>query len=88
MENKLATRVNLSRRGVLVESLMCCLCGKEEESCSNLFFDCSFTWRVWSLCFRWLGVLFLFHIGLKSNFDGRFYPQSRLLLFGIQFGLG
>jgi len=32
MENKLATRVNLSRRGVLVESSMCCLCGKEEES--------------------------------------------------------
>jgi len=52
LENKLATRVDLSRRGVLVESLMCCLCGKEEESCGHLFFGCNFAWRVWSLCFR------------------------------------
>jgi len=44
MENKLATRVNLNRRGVLVESSMCCLCEKEEESCRNLFLDCSFAW--------------------------------------------
>jgi len=49
LENKLATRVNLSRRGVLIESLRCCLCGKEEESCRHLFFGCSFAWRVWCL---------------------------------------
>jgi len=32
LQNKIATRVNLERRGVLVESSLCCLCGKEEES--------------------------------------------------------
>jgi len=42
MKNKIATRVNLERRGVLVESSSCCLCGKEEESYRHLFFDCSF----------------------------------------------
>ena len=42
--NKLATKVNLSRRGVQIESLRCVLCGKEEESCSHLFFGCSFAW--------------------------------------------
>jgi len=69
LENKLATRVNLSRRGVQIESLRCVLCGKEEESCSHLFFGCSFAWRVWSLCYRWLGVLFVSHIEPRSNFD-------------------
>jgi len=68
LENKLATRVNLSRRGVQLESLRCVLCGKEEESCSHLFFVCSFAWRVWCLCYRWLGVLFTSHIELRFNF--------------------
>ena len=49
LENKLATRVNLSRRGVQLESLWCVFCRKEEESGSHLFFGCSFAWRVWCL---------------------------------------
>ena len=69
MENKLATRVNLSRRGVQLESLRCVLCGKEEESSSHLFFGCSFAWRVWCLCFKWLGILFVAHIEPRCNFD-------------------
>jgi len=69
LENKLATRVNLLRRGVLVENSACCLCGEEEESCRHLFFDCRFAWRVWCLCFKWLGVSFVYHIDPKSNFD-------------------
>ena len=52
LENKLATRGNLKRRGMSVESSMRCLCGNEEESCKHLFFDCSFARRVWSLCFK------------------------------------
>ncbi|XP_068467092.1 uncharacterized protein [Phaseolus vulgaris] len=40
--NKIATRAYLERRGVLVESSMCCLCGKEEGSYRHLFFECSF----------------------------------------------
>jgi len=67
--NKLATRVNLLRRGVLVESFACCLCGEKVESCRHLFLDCRFVWRVWCLCFKWLGISFVYHIDPKSNFD-------------------
>ena len=69
LENKLATRVNLSIRGVQIERSRSVLCGKEEESCSHLFFGCSFAWRVWCLCYRWLGVLFVSHIEPRFNFD-------------------
>ena len=68
LENKIATRVNLERQGVIVENVLCCLCGKEEESHHHLFLDCSFAWCIWCLCFKWLGVSFVFHIDPKSNF--------------------
>jgi len=68
MKNKIATRVNLERRGVLLKSILCCLCGKEEESYRHLFFDCIFGWRVWCFCFKWLRVSFVSHNDPKSNF--------------------
>jgi len=69
LENKLATRVNLSRRWVLVDSSLCGLCGLVEESCCHLFFDCSFARRVWGLCHRWVGALVASQIQPKCNFD-------------------
>ncbi|XP_068477366.1 uncharacterized protein [Phaseolus vulgaris] len=41
VENRIASKVNLVRRGVAVENSLCCLCGEEEEeeSC-HLFFVC------------------------------------------------
>jgi len=54
LENKLATRLNLEKRGIAVESPLCSLCRVEEESNSHLFFECSFVWLVWSRCFAWL----------------------------------
>ncbi|XP_068497985.1 uncharacterized protein [Phaseolus vulgaris] len=68
LENKIATRANLERRGVLVGSPLCCLCGKEEESYRHLFFDCRFAWWVWCLCLEWLGVAFVSHIDPVLNF--------------------
>ena len=72
--------VNLERRGVLVESSLCCLCGKEEESHHHLFFACSFAWRVWCFCFKWLGVSFVSHIDPASNF-----VQFKLSMFSDSF---
>jgi len=46
LENKIATTVNLVRRGIIVDNMLCCLCGKEEESHRHLFFDCRFAWLV------------------------------------------
>jgi len=69
LENKLATKVNLERRGMVIENSMCCLCGKEVESYCHLFFDCSFTWHIWCLCFKWLGVSFVSHFDPTTNFD-------------------
>ena len=54
--NKIATKVNLERQGVQVESNLFCLCRVSEESTSYLFFGCKVAWLVWNLCYARLGV--------------------------------
>jgi len=56
IENKIAFKVNLKRRGIGVESNLCYLCRVSEESTNHLFFGCKFAWLVWNLCYDWLGV--------------------------------
>jgi len=67
LDNKLATRVNLERRGVSVENSLCCLCGKEDESYRHLFFNCCFAWRVWCLCFKCLEFRLCFTLILSQT---------------------
>ena len=68
IKNKVATRVNLERRGVVIENPLYCLCGMVEESSSHLFSVCDFAWRVWCLCFKWLCVSFVIHKDPLANF--------------------
>jgi len=56
IENKIATKVNLERREVHVESNLCCLHRVSEESTSHLFFGCIVVWLAWNLCYTWLEV--------------------------------
>jgi len=56
LENKIATKVNLARRGVMTDVLVCCFCRLKEESTSNLLFDCRIAWLTWVQCSVWLGV--------------------------------
>ena len=65
----LATRVNLEKRGIAVESPFCSLCRVEVESNNHLFCECRFAWLVWSGCFAWLGVQFVSHNDPLLNFS-------------------
>ena len=38
------------------------------RSMSHLFAVCDFAWRVWCLCFEWLGVSFVIHLDPMQNF--------------------
>ena len=73
LENKLATKANLVRRGITVVSSICSLCGVEEETSSHLFFECKFAWLLWNHCCVWLGVQGVFHNVSLLN-----YSQFRL----------
>ena len=56
IENKVASKVNLERQGIGVESNLCCFYKVSEESTNHLFFGCRVAWLIWNLCYDWLGV--------------------------------
>ena len=68
LENKIATKVNLEKRGIVLDSPLCSFCRVEEKSCRHLFFECRFAWLVWSHCFEWIGVQFVSHNVPLLNF--------------------
>jgi len=69
IENKVATKVNLERRGIGVESNFCCLCKVSEESTNNLFFECKVVWLIWNLCYDWLKVSLVDLLIFGSHFE-------------------
>ena len=40
LEDKTTSKANLVRRGVCITTIMCCLCGEEEETTAHLFCTC------------------------------------------------
>jgi len=67
--DKIPTRVNLIKRGVLVNSPLCALCNMLEESYQHLFLDYVFAQRVWSRCYRWIGILGAQNRGIKNHME-------------------
>jgi len=66
---RLSTYENLTRRGMVVNSTLCVLCKAAEESNHHLFLTCIFAQKVWSLCLRWIGILFVQHKDLMNHFE-------------------
>jgi len=68
LKDMLPTRANLERRGLILESNRCAMCGEDEESGSHVFFECRVAWRVWCLCSEWVGEPTVVHREGKSHF--------------------
>jgi len=66
--NSITTKNNLLRRGVLLVSSLCGLCGEEEKIVCHLFFKCKVAWRVWGLYLSWLGCFSVNHFDAKVHF--------------------
>jgi len=67
--DRIPTRECLSRRGVTMNSTLCALCQTKNESCQHLFLECRYAMSVWSMCYRWMGILFVQHSDLKTHFE-------------------
>nr|GEU60022.1 RNA-directed DNA polymerase, eukaryota [Tanacetum cinerariifolium] len=54
--DKLPSRLNLSLRGIDIPSITCPICCLNVESCSYLFFSCSFARLIWRKVARWWDI--------------------------------
>jgi len=73
--DRLPTRINLSRRGVGVNTSLCALCQKWPESAQHLFLECEFAIQVWNWCFRWIGIMSVQQKILKDHFESFYLMQ-------------
>jgi len=69
LEDKIATKAKLVRRGLCMTTITCCLCGEEEEITSHLFYTCRVSWLVWSKCYEWMGLAGIVHRKPKKYFE-------------------
>nr|GEY10811.1 RNA-directed DNA polymerase, eukaryota, reverse transcriptase zinc-binding domain protein [Tanacetum cinerariifolium] len=62
--NKLPTRVNLDRKGIDVDSVLCPICCVDVEIANHVFFSCEMAKDLWALMARWWEL----DIPICSNF--------------------
>ncbi|GKA71395.1 RNA-directed DNA polymerase, eukaryota, partial [Tanacetum coccineum] len=62
--NKLPSRVNLDRKGIDMDSVLCPICCSDVETVNHVFFTCEMANGLWSLLARWWEV----DIPICSNF--------------------
>ncbi|GJR88341.1 RNA-directed DNA polymerase, eukaryota, reverse transcriptase zinc-binding domain protein [Tanacetum coccineum] len=51
--NKLPSRVNLDKKGIDVDSLLCPICNDDVETVNHVFFSCDMAKDLWALLARW-----------------------------------
>jgi len=66
--DRLPTRVNLVRRGVLLGCTLCPMCRERLENAQHLFCTCKVAQKVWDLCERWIGKVTVRHESIPSTF--------------------
>jgi len=69
MQNRIPTKDNLVKRGVLIESQKLCSfgCGKE-ENVSHVFYECKLAAEVWQHVLKWLNISSALQTTTLSNF--------------------
>ncbi|GLT48447.1 hypothetical protein SLA2020_220710 [Shorea laevis] len=58
LQNKIPTKENLQKRGMIEENIetKCIFCGEQTESSTHILFSCPITWKLWCLCYDWWGI--------------------------------
>ena len=72
--NKVATRVNLQTKRVILVSRTCAMCHESDEAIAHLLFTCRTTTCIWKMCDLWARVEFAYH----NIADIHFYQFGQL----------
>jgi len=67
LADRLPTRVNLEKIGIVLDNILCVMCGEEEETGSHVFFLMQSSLKVWCFCCKWLGEKTVFYCNAKTH---------------------
>ena len=85
--NKLPSRVNLDRRGIEVDSILCPTCQLDVETVNHTFFNCDMARDLWSLLARWWDLYFPICANITDWYgwldNVRISAKARLVLEGV-----
>ncbi|XP_071713517.1 uncharacterized protein [Rutidosis leptorrhynchoides] len=84
--SRLATKVNLSARGIVLEEAGCCLCDESFEDENHLFLHCATSQQIWSKISQWSNISLPSWSSLANLWawiDGVPIPQNRRLITSI-----
>ena len=68
IRDRLPTKLNLSRRQVMVNDLMCPFCGRVEEEAAHLFFNCNNILPLWWESLSWVDLVTTLPQNPKDNY--------------------
>jgi len=54
IKNKVPTKNNWNRKGVVFDTVLCVMCGEKEEIVTHLFLHYNITKTVWNVCYIWI----------------------------------
>ncbi|KAL8493193.1 hypothetical protein ACS0TY_024418 [Phlomoides rotata] len=70
LQQRMPTRTALRERGVIDPNgnVLCPFCVEEEETIEHLFFRCTFSWKIWTAIYNWIGICMVPHIEPIEHF--------------------
>ncbi|GJT35339.1 putative RNA-directed DNA polymerase, eukaryota, reverse transcriptase zinc-binding domain protein [Tanacetum coccineum] len=85
--DKLPTLINMDRKGIDVDSLLCPICNEHVENVDHLFFSCEMAHDLWGLLARWCNLDILEVSNITEWFswldDAHVSKSARIILEGI-----
>ncbi|GJV21223.1 nucleotide-binding alpha-beta plait domain-containing protein [Tanacetum coccineum] len=85
--NKLPSRMNLDRKGIEVDSLLCPICHEDVETANHTFFNCDMAKDLWALLARWWELDIPFCENISEWFtwldSSSLSTKARLILDGV-----
>ncbi|GKU93427.1 hypothetical protein SLEP1_g7022 [Rubroshorea leprosula] len=70
LHDRLPTKSNLARRGVITDGggIQCSNCSEKEETINHLMFECPLSWKVWTSCYSWWGISTAINVDTTAHF--------------------
>ncbi|GJS25127.1 reverse transcriptase domain, reverse transcriptase zinc-binding domain protein [Tanacetum coccineum] len=87
LKGRLPVRVELDRRGINLDSVLCPSCNNSMESCTHSLVTCDLAMSVWDKIFKWwkMGIVNAFSIGDFFHHTGTLTSPVLSLMCGKRF---